>query len=415
MKIRLIIKISFNCFFSAFLLSLSTLSTNLYADILFNAKIYGPTSNIFSATVHGDTTKLTTGNNWKDKEFDFSSTYGLVFSSNRHDDAKPSLSPPPYQFNIFLSANKHQPIEQLTFGPERKISPKFNKVGKKDKIAYLKIINKQKTELRLYDLKNKKDTLMASDYKIYDFSWSPINNTILFSTSDEDSTYIRLLHIENRTIEDIILKKIDIPHKEISDTKTTKNTKISEKENVFLVSPTWSPNGKHFAYISHPIKKGYFKNLHTFDFESKKSMQISTGNVHVQSPITWDNDNQFIIYSALKDYNFYYDETLRDRVYEGGMHVFISAMDGKTQQLTKGDHFFGRPVFSPNNDKIAFLYSDQLGDSNKLALKLMDKNGLNIRELHSRVDRESFLLWTDVLTEENKKISQNTDNKLGKK
>ena len=335
MSIRLIIKISFNGFFSAFLLSLSILSMNVYADILFNAKIYGPTSNIFSTTENGETTKLTTGNNWKDKEFDFSGTYGLVFSSNRHDDAKPSLNPPPYQFNIFLSANKHQPIQQLTFGPERKISPKFNQTGKKDKIAYLKIINKTKTELRLYDLTSKKDTLMTSDYKIYDFSWSPTDNTILFSASNEDSTYIRLLNIENRNIENIISKKIDIPHKANSKPEKNQQPTISEKENVFLISPTWSPNGKHFAYISHPLNKGHFKNLHTFDLENKKSTRISTGNIHVQSPIAWDNDNLSIIYSALKDYNFYYDETLRDRVYEGGMHIFISTVDGKRNNLRK--------------------------------------------------------------------------------
>ena len=412
MNIRLIIKISFNYFLSAFLLSLSILSMNLYADILFNAKIYGPTSNIFSTPENGETTKLTTGNNWKDREFDFSSTYGLVFSSNRHDDAKPSLNPSPYQFNIFLSANKNQPTEQLTFGPERKISPKFNQTGKQDKIAYLKIIDKTKTELRLYDLTNKKDTLMTSDYKIYDFSWSPTENTILLSTSDKDNTYIRSLNIENRAIENIISKKIDIPHN--ATPKTSKKLIIPEKENVFLVSPTWSPNGKNFAYISHPLNQGYFKNLYTFDLKSKKSTQISTGNIHVQSPIAWSSDSQSIIYSALKGYKFYYDETLRDRVYEGGMHIFISTMDGKMQQLTKGDHFFGRPIFSPDNNRIAFLYSDQLGDSNKLALKTMDKNGLNITELYKRVDRESFLLWADTTTDENQKPNQNMNKKIEK-
>lgn len=418
MKVRLIIKISFNAFFSAFLLSLLILSTNLYADILFNAKIYGPTSNIFSTTKNGGIVKLTTGNNWKDREFDFSSTYGLVFSSNRYDNAKPSLNPPAYQFNIFLSENKHQPLKQLTFGKERKISPKYNKTGKQDKIAYLKIINKTKTELRLYDLTNQKDTLITSDYKIYDFSWSPINDTILFSASNENSTYIRLLNIEDHSIKNIISKEISIPGKatppkKISSTVTSE--KVSGKENTFLISPTWSPNGKYFSYISHPLNKGYFKNLHIFDLTTKKSTQISINDIHVQSPITWSNDSQSVIYSALKDYNFYYDEILRNRVYEGGMHVFTSTMDGKTEQLTEGDHFFWRPTFSPDNNKIAFLYSEKLGDANKLALKIMDKNGSNIKELHARVDRESFLLWTNALISENQKSNQHTTNKVQKK
>ena len=57
------------------------------------------------------------------------------------------------------------------------------------------------------------------------------------------------------------------------------------------------------------------------------------------------------------------------------------------------------------------MYSDQLGDSNKLALKSMDKSGLNIKELHERVDRESFLLWTDTSTDANQKLTQNTSKK----
>lgn len=401
MRIQLIIK-HVSTLFNALLVSLSLLSTNMHADILFNAKIYGPTSNIFSATEDGKTTKLTTGNNWKDREFDFSSEYGLVFSSNRHNNAKPSLNPPAYQFNIFLSANNQQPVKQLTFGSKRKTSPKFNRTEKKDKIAYLKIISKTKTELRLYDLTSQKDTLMTSHYKIYDFSWSPSNNDILFSASDENNTYIQSINIDNRNIEKIISKKINIPHKTTSALEKNTESKTLEEENIFLISPTWSPNGKQFAYISHPLKKGYFKTLHIFDLTTKKSTKISIDNIHVQSPIAWSNDSQSIIYSALKDYNFYYDEALRDRVYEGGMHIFISAMDGKTQQLTEGNHFFGRPTFSPDNNKISFLYSEKLGDANKLSLKTMNKNGLNIQELYARVDRESFLLWIEK-TEKNKK------------
>lgn len=401
MKIQLIIK-HVSTLFNALLVSPLFLSTNIYADILFNAKIYGPTSNIFSVTENGETTRLTTENNWKDKEFDFSSTYGLVFSSNRHDDAKPSLNPPPYQFNIFLTGNNQQPIKQLTFGSTRKISPKFNQIEKKDKIAYLKIISRTKTELRLYDLTSKKDTLITSHYKIYDFSWSPKSNDILFSASDENNTYIQSINIDNLNIKNIISKKIDISRKTTPSLEKNMEQKTLDEENFFLISPTWSPTGKQFAYISHPINQGYFKNLYIFDLTTKTSKKISINNVHVQSPIGWSNDNQSVVYSALKDYNFYYDEVLRDRVYEGGMHIFISTTDGETQQLTEGNHFFGRPTFSPDNKKISFLYSDKLGDANKLSLKIMNKNGLNIKELYTRVDRESFLLWPNKTIKKNK-------------
>ena len=401
---------------SVLALTLSTslfMTVNSYADILFNAKIYGPTSNIFSINENGDVTKLTTGNNWKDIDFSFSPKHGLIFSSNRQADAKPSKTPEPYQFNLFLSSvgtsysietkndgtkntEKKQADEkeidpvQITTGKERKFSPKFN--ANHSAIAYLKIIDKTRTELRLFDIKTQEDIPLVSAQNIYDFNWSPKKDAIAFSSSDNNAASINLFDIKSKKTQMLISQKIDMQKEE----NTTKTATLGEKikqNAVFLISPTWSPNAKYIAYISHPLNHNAFKQLHVLDVKTQKTRAIPVGNVHVQSPISWSNDNQSLLYAALKDYEFYYDETLRDRVYKGGMHIFTTPLNGKPKQLTEGDHFFGHPVFSPMNDKIAFLYSDKLGDARKYALKTMDLQGKNIKELYTRVAKESSLLW----------------------
>jgi Tol biopolymer transport system component len=92
------------------------------------------------------------------------------------------------------------------------------------------------------------------------------------------------------------------------------------------------------------------------------------------------------------DYKFYYDETVHRKVYTGGMHIFVSDLNGNSRKITAGDHLYKYPVFSPDEKQIAFLYADTL-DARTLSLRIMKPDGTDIKELHNSVEQRSLVIW----------------------
>jgi Tol biopolymer transport system component len=94
-------------------------------------------------------------------------------------------------------------------------------------------------------------------------------------------------------------------------------------------------------------------------------------------------------------YKFYYDEKIHKKVYEGGMHIFLSALEGntaRTRQLTRGDFLFKSPVYSPDGKQIAFLYADEL-EARTLSLRTMKADGSDVVQWHDSVAQRSHLQW----------------------
>jgi Tol biopolymer transport system component len=112
----------------------------------------------------------------------------------------------------------------------------------------------------------------------------------------------------------------------------------------------------------------------------------------VQAPITWSSNSDSLLYSALVNYRQYYDDNIHKKVYLGGMHIVNSDLIGNNKQLTKGDHLFKQPVFSPDEKHIAYLYADKL-NARTLQLNTMLADGSTQQLLRQGVAKNAVLQW----------------------
>lgn len=356
------------------ILSKLLFSYSVQAKIYYSAKVAGPVINVFSINEQGDINKITDNNRWRDLEHNVSVNGLVSFSSNRKKSDKISRQRQAEDYNIYLLDPKNNQLSQITTQPSQEQQPSFSPTG--TKLAFIRV-DKSQQSLVVYDLKTKTEKTLATSKVIYDFSWSPNGKKIVFVDNTKDSANLITVNVET-LISDTLL------------TTTTNNN--SKKMESIYVAPSWSPNGKYIAYIVHPLKQGISRTLHLYQLDAKRSQLISQTDIQVQAPLTWSKNSDTLLYSALVNYQQFYDESIHKKVYVGGMHIFNSDLLGNNQQLTTGDHLFKQPIFSPDESQIAYLYADKL-NARTLQLKRMKFDGSEVKTLGKNIAQNAKIQW----------------------
>lgn len=349
------------------------------SNILFMAKVMGPVTNIYSVDTIGNLKKLTDNNLWRDIDPSISSHGKIVFSSNRYDNPKVDLQKQSENYNVFVMSTNGKNVLQITSSQGHAIKPKISPDEKQ--LSYLVRYN-GKYELTVASLQGKDAEVLATADDILEFSWSPDSKSLCYAESDRQVSSLKTVNIVDKTSR--LLK-----------TSTLNDASGNEDGmalfRTLIASAQWSPDGKKIAYIRHPLEKSA-RQLYVYNLETDEDFKISIDSVQVQSPVSWSGNSENLLYSALVDYRFYYDENIHKKIYEGGMHVFISDLNGNSRQITKGDNLFKHPVFSPDEKQIAFLYADEL-DARTLSLRIMNIDGTPVREMYNSVAQRSMLAW----------------------
>ena len=347
------------------------------AEIFFMSRTIGPSTNIYSVNEKDAITKITDDSKWRDMRADISSGGQIVFMSNRKEQVKIDLNKTSETYNIFTVDTKNKEVKRITDGPNNKESPVFSPDAKF--IAYAeKVASGRKLNVR--DVEGKKQKTLLSVPSILDYAWSPDGESLVYVSVEESKSVLGIVDVdtgENRTLLSLSLSQ----KKEEED-----NTNLEQ-----VASAQWSPDGSKIAFITSALGRNS-RYLKVLNLESNKITKLSPDNMHVQSPVDWSNNSQSILYSALKDYNYYYDEKKYKKVYEGSMQIFLTDLSGKSRQLTEGEFLHNRPVFSPDEKKIAFLYSPNLG-ARTLSLLTMKLDGSDQKQLYDRVSSDSILEW----------------------
>ena len=352
--------------------------TPAYADIVFSAQVLGPVSNLYAVNDKGELLKLTDNIRWRDMDALTMRSRQIAFTSNREENTKIELKRKSEDFNIFTIDTSGKNLQQLTTEPSRDVSPKFSPDGRL--LAYRKYSGNQ-CQLVIIEPGTKKQNVLATADDIVDFSWSPDSKQIAYAKLLNKQSALIIAPIKKGEATTLVTTTTGETNKDIPTTHAFSQ----------VTANAWSPDGKHIAYILHPLKASA-RQLRVVNIDTANDSLVSPANAQVQDSIDWSVDSKSILYSALINYKFWYDEKTYQKVYEGGMHIFVSSIDGKSLQLTKGDHLFGHPVYSPDNKRIAFFYADAL-DARKFSLKVMGIDGTNITELYNSVASHSSLVW----------------------
>ena len=344
------------------------------AQIYFIARNLGPSTNIFSTDINGVITKITEDNRWRDMRADVATNGDIVFMSNRVANPKIDLHKQIDFFNLFRFEAKSKNIEQLTDNQFQNESPKISPDANQ-----LAFIRRKDThyELVITNLNGDDPKVLIKTKQILDFSWSP----------DKQSIALVLVENDQATLARIVIKtgaRQNLLPKHLSDKK------MSESK-IQIASAQYSPDGNTIAYISGDTDQPS-RILHILDLTTMNEKTLSALNLQVQSPVTWSHDSHQILYSALKDYQYYFDEKTQRKVYKGSMQIYLSNLKGETKQITDGNFLHKHPVFSPDERKIAYLFAPGLGDRT-LALITSNLDGTDKRQLHSNVAANSMLTW----------------------
>jgi TolB protein len=355
------------------------------ADIIFAGQPMGPSSNIYAIATNDQISKLTDDTRWRDLMAHIGPAGAFVFTSNRKENSQIDFQGPS-TFNIFTLEDGR--LSKLTDDANMEAYPQFSPDGKR--IAFIEHAANSST-LQVLNRNGSDRRILAQAQAISGFSWSPDGARIVYAMQDGDRSAVEMISLsakQSSPPRSLVEYRTSVPDEQLDPATASSINGFSH----IATSAQWSPDGNKIAYIVHSLQKPE-RVLRVLDLTSGIDRQISSTDVHVQQPVTWSPDSERLLYAALVDYEFYYDEERQEKIYEGGMHIFLATVKGQNRQITHGEHLHNRPVFSPDEKAIAFLYGSKL-DSRALSVRVTTLDGKPTRELFHGVARDSFLYWT---------------------
>ncbi|HEX5055894.1 MAG TPA: LpqB family beta-propeller domain-containing protein [Gammaproteobacteria bacterium] len=364
-------------------LILSLVATAVHADIIFTAKVMGPVTSIYAVDESGNLKKITADERWRDMDPDRRKGW-VTFSSDREKDAKIDMYKTSEDYNVYVIKDNGKSLRKITDSPYDDVVPKLSPDTKY--VGYVHQPPDQKQELRVVKRGGGRNRVLATADTILDLSWSPDGKSIAYAPAVGTDSMLMTVDMAGGEPRSLVKVSIAPPPADAKDT---------EGFLTQIVSVQWSPDGEKIAYIRHPLKQGAVRELHVFNLKTGANFRVSDAVAQVQHPIVWSADSSKLLYSALIGYRYYYDEKTYKKVYEGGMEIFLSTLEGDkvtTLQLTKGDDLFKSPTFSPDEKRIAFLYADAL-EERTLSLRIMNLDGTDMKELYNSVAQRSYLQW----------------------
>jgi TolB protein len=271
------------------------ITPTVHADIIFTAKIVGPSANIFAVDKSGKIKKITDDANWRDLDQSVSPDGLVAFSSNREKEVKIDLYKTTEDYDIFVAKKNGKSLKPIAASASNEVMPKFSPDGKW--IGYV-LQSGEKRELVVLRPKgsDSRKLLVADD--IVDFSWSPDSKKIACAPLIGTDSQLMIIDVIDGGEPRTLVK--------VSTAPAQAGAKNIEAFLTQIVSTQWSPDGEKIAYINHPLKQGVVRQLRIFNLKTGDDLAVSDAKVQVQHPVTWSADSSKLLYSALVGYKFYY-------------------------------------------------------------------------------------------------------------
>ncbi|QIL89756.1 hypothetical protein GNX18_08320 [Microbulbifer sp. SH-1] len=357
-------------------------STVLGDELIFSARVMGPVSNIYGVSADKALRKITENIRWRDIDADVSVQGTVVFSSNREADQSIDIHRRSESFDLYVTDGRGV-ITALTDTPQNEMLPRFSPDG--TRVAFVRA----RRQLVLLELASRRERLLYEAGEILDFDWAPDGSAVAMAARDRQRGVILQLHCDADCLAGPLNPQVlkQYPRLHHSDAIQAVDDEVSDFGSVDHLR--WSPGGKTLAFIFHPDGQAA-RSLHLLSLESGESTRISDESQQVQSPLSWSPDGHSLLYAALVNYRFYFDETAQKKVYQGAMQIFRSELNGKVQRLTDNTVAARAPVFVGEN-RIAYLQADQLA-ARQYALVVRDLDVGSERTVFDAVTPDSRLV-----------------------
>lgn len=339
-------------------------------SLIFLAQTLGPATQLQRADEQGDVSPILVSQNWRDLHPDVADGGRIVFMSNRRPESGIDLSQRRERFQVFLWEPGADSPTALTDSSGSAIAPRFGPQEKR--IAFL-LAEANQTTLQYLPDANAEPVSVIAARDILDYSWSPDGTRLAAVLFSPGRSRLALLDVQQDNREAASI--------------------TPEEPGAVITSVSWSPTGEALAYIVNSPDDT--RRLYRYELATGERTLLSDPDSDVQEPVDWSEDGETILYSALVDFDFFYDEEKREKVYRGSMQVFRVDEQGRRQAVTSGPGRHGAPVFSPGEERIAYLYAEQL-DARRLSLRTVNLEGTEERVLYDRVAPESTLQWSST-------------------
>jgi Tol biopolymer transport system component len=133
--------------------------------------------------------------------------------------------------------------------------------------------------------------------------------------------------------------------------------------------PTWSPDGRFLAVSSRSVDDYLDQGLYVMQADGSQVRRLTEGLQVESHQVQWSPDGRFLLFTASRD------ETYNERRTD----IYVVAADGSgLQTLTQSAGEESTPLWSPDGQRIAFRYSEEV---DQWRVQVMNRDGSGLVEL----------------------------------
>ncbi len=149
--------------------------------------------------------------------------------------------------------------------------------------------------------------------------------------------------------------------------------------------PSWSPDGKRIAF--HSNREGRFNyDIYVMDADGGNLQSLTDNRNNDWNP-SWSPDGERIVFSSSREGHVEDKFGITDEIY------VMDADGGNQQRLTDNRNNDWDPVWSPDGKRIAFA-ADRKGDGVKFDIYVMDADGGNQQKLTNNRGWDNSPSWS---------------------
>lgn len=390
----------------------------IQSTLYFSGKAQGSSSGLYAVDSSGKVSQLISGNPSQFRHVDISTvSEKAVFVADRNNRGEPGAAEGRGGINVYTMDLNGENITAMTDNQNRELHPRFSPNG--ELVTYVRMDGGQH-HLIMEAFRSRSGRNLLSSDEILDAAWSPDGQQLVVA---------KRAGLQSR-LSVIDLHRLDPVQTELlwsaGENGSEDNGSVLPDHNVIAVS--WSPDGKKIAYIIRSAEDENDQQLYVMHLEDNQSHRVSEPGVNVQAPVQWSRTNKHLLYAATSPVDPDVNETSAptagakadaaaveaqlEKQKQGTVnttvkHVYLTNLEGKAERLTSQNAWHSRPVFSPDESHIAYLFAESSEASN-LKLMTMKADGSDARKLYDQVTVNSFLQWhKGIFTLDDAEIGEN--------